>query len=248
LIQIVPVKIIADVTPQDKLDEIIHEALRQNLLEVQDGDIFVVAQKIVSKAEGRIVELANVKPSSKAQKLAREHGKDQRVMELILQESIHILRSQSGVIVSETRHGFVCANAGVDQSNVQAGMAILLPIDPDRSAYKLKDAVKKRLGKDVAVIITDTFGRPFRNGQTNVAIGVAGMNPIKSYIGSRDMHGRELKVTEIAIADEIASAAELVMGKAIGIPVALVRGVEFERIQKSSIKSIIRPKEKDLFR
>jgi coenzyme F420-0:L-glutamate ligase/coenzyme F420-1:gamma-L-glutamate ligase len=150
--------------------------------------------------------------------------------------------------VSETKHGFVCANAGVDQSNVQGNKAVLLPLCPDRSACKLKDAIKKRAGKDVAVVITDTFGRPFRNGQINVAIGVAGMKPIKSYIGSQDMHGRKLKVTEIAIADEIASAAELVMGKAGRIPVALVRGYEFEKAAESSIKQILRTKENDLFR
>ncbi len=248
LIQIIPVKLSAEIRPHDKLDLMILFALQYIGLELQDGDILVVAQKIISKAEGRIVDLGRIKPSRRAVQMARENDKDPHVMELILRESAAILRVQNGIIISETKHGFVCANAGVDQSNIEGSKAVLLPLDPDRSAYKLKNAIKMRTGKDVAVIITDTFGRPFRNGQTNVALGVAGIKPIKSYIGSFDMHGRKLKVTEIAVADEIASAAELVMGKAGGIPVALVRGYRFEKAAKSSIKSLIRSKEKDLFR
>jgi coenzyme F420-0:L-glutamate ligase/coenzyme F420-1:gamma-L-glutamate ligase len=180
--------------------------------------------------------------------MGKEHGKDPRIMELILKESVKILRAKSGIIVSETKHGLVCANAGVDQSNVEGDSAVLLPVDPDRSASRLKDAVKKRAGKDIAVVITDTFGRPFREGQTNVAIGVAGLRSIKSYIGSRDMYGRKLRVSEIAVADEIASAAELVMGKAEGVPVAIVRGYRYEKAAKSSAKSLQRSRERDLFR
>lgn len=247
LIQLIPVRISADVRPRDELDVLILEAAKQNQAEICDGDVLVVAQKIVSKAEGRVVDLAGVKPSRKAIRMAKEHGKDPRVMELILQESVEILRAKNGIIVSETRHGFVCANAGIDQSNVQGNLAVLLPADPDRSASKLRDAIKRKIGWDVAVVITDTFGRTFREGQTNVAIGAAGIKPIKSYVGSHDMYGRKLKVTEIAIVDEIASAAELVMGKAKGVPVVIVRGLEFEK-SKSSIKALIRPKENDLFR
>ena len=244
MIRVIPIKISADVRPHDELDVIILEAAGQ---EIQNGDILVVAHKIVSKAEGHIVGLADVNPSPKAVKMGKEHAKDPRVMELILKESVQILRAKNGIIVSETKHGLVCANAGVDQSNVEGNSTVLLPVDPDRSASRLKDAVKKKAGKDIAVIITDTFGRPFREGQANVAIGVAGLSPIKSYIGSRDMYGRKLKVTEIAIVDEIAPAAELVMGKAKGVPVVIVRGLEFEKA-KSGIKSLIRSKENDLFR
>lgn len=245
MIQIIPVRISADIRPHDELDVIILEAVGR---EIQDGDVLVIAHKIVSKAEGRIVSLADVKPSSKAIKMAKEHGKDPRIMELILNESVQILRAKNGIIVSETKHGLVCANAGVDQSNVEGDSAVLLPVDPDRSASRLRDAVEKKAGKEIAVVITDTFGRPFREGQTNVAIGVAGLSPIKSYIGSRDMYGRKLRVSEIAVADEIASATELVMGKAEGVPVAIVRGYRFEKAAKSSAKSLQRLREQDLFR
>jgi coenzyme F420-0:L-glutamate ligase/coenzyme F420-1:gamma-L-glutamate ligase len=248
LIQIIPIKVSGDVRPRDELDSIVLKAVKQNHQEIRDGDILVIAQKVVSKAEGRTVSLANVKPSKDAVRMAKEHGKDPRVMELILKESAQILRAQNGIIVSETKHGFVCANAGVDQSNVQGDAAVLLPADPDRSASQLREAIKKKAGREAAIIITDTFGRPFRNGQTNMAIGVAGINPIRSYIGSRDMYGRKLRVTEIAVADEMASAAELAMGKADGVPVAIVRGYKFEKAAKSSTKPLIRPKERDLFR
>jgi coenzyme F420-0:L-glutamate ligase / coenzyme F420-1:gamma-L-glutamate ligase len=223
-------------------------AIGHSQIEIQDGDILVVTHKIVSKAEGRIVDLASIKPSTKAISMAKEHDKDPRVMELILKESTQILRARNGIIISETKHGFVCANAGVDQSNVEGDTAVLLPVAPDESADRIQEAVKKKIGKEIAVIITDTFGRSFRNGQTNVAIGVAGINPIKSYIGTYDMYGRKLRVTEIAVADEIASAAELVMGKAEGTPVAIVRGYIFEKVSKTSAKSLLRAKERDLFR
>lgn len=245
MIQIIPVRISAGVRPHDELDVIVLEAAGQ---EIKDGDVLVVAHKIVSKAEGRIVSLADVEPSAKAMKMAKEHGKDPRIMELILKESVQILRAKNGIIVSETRQGLVCANAGVDQSNVEGDSAVLLPVDPDRSASRLRDAVKKKAGKEIAVVITDTFGRPFREGQANVAIGVAGISPIKSYIGSRDMYGRKLRVSEIAVADEIASAAELVMGKAQGVPIAIIRGYKFEKAAKSSAKSLQRSRERDLFR
>ena len=245
MIQIIPVRISANVRPHDELDVIVLEAAGQ---EIQDGDVLVVAHKIVSKAEGRIVSLADVEPSAKAMKMAKEHGKDKRIMELILRESVQILRAKNGIIVSETKQGLVCANAGVDQSNVEGDSAVLLPVDPDRSASRLRDAVKKKAGKEIAVVITDTFGRPFREGQANVAIGVAGISPIKSYIGSRDMYGRKLRVSEIAVADEIASAAELVMGKAQGVPIAIIRGYKFEKAAKSSAKSLQRSRERDLFR
>jgi coenzyme F420-0:L-glutamate ligase/coenzyme F420-1:gamma-L-glutamate ligase len=227
---------------------IIEEISRHSQIEIQDGDILVVTHKIISKAEGRIVDLASVKPSTKAIRMAKQHDKDPRVMELILKESTQILRAKNGIIISETKHGFVCANAGVDQSNVEGDMAVLLPVAPDRSARRLKDEIKKKVGKEIAVVITDTFGRPFRNGQTNVTIGIAGIDPIKSYIGTCDMYGKKLRVSELAVADEIASAAELVMGKTEGTPVAIVRGYNFEKAAKSSVKSLVRTKERGLFR
>jgi coenzyme F420-0:L-glutamate ligase / coenzyme F420-1:gamma-L-glutamate ligase len=249
LIQIISIRISNDITLYNDLSAAILEAIADSQIEIQNGDILVVTHKIVSKAEGRIVDLACIKPSTKATRMAKEHGKDPRMMELILKESIQILRAKNGIIISETKHGFVCANAGVDQSNVEGDdMAVLLPVAPDDSASRIQDAVKKKIDKEIAVIITDTFGRTFRNGQTNIAIGIAGINPIKSYIGTYDMYGRKLRVTEIAVADEIASAAELVMGKAEGTPVAIVRGYIFEKMSKTSVKSLLRAKERDLFR
>lgn len=248
LIQITPIRISNEIVLHNDLSVIILDAIERNQIEIQNGDILAVTHKIVSKAEGRVVELDSIKPSTKAISMAKEHDKDPRIMELILKESSQILRAKDGIIISETRHGFVCANAGVDQSNVKGDTAVLLPLAPDESADRIRHAVKKKVGKEVAVIITDTFGRTFRNGQTNVAIGIAGINPIKSYIGTTDMYGRKLRVTEIAVADEIASASELVMGKAEGTPVAIIRGYGFEKASKASIKSLIRAKNRDLFR
>ena len=248
MIQITSIRISDDTKLYSDLSAAILEAIADSQIKIQNGDILVVTHKIVSKAEGRIVDLACIKPSTKAIRMAKEHDKDPRVMELILKESIQILRAKNGIIISETKHGFVCANAGVDQSNVEGDKAVLLPVAPDESARRIQDAVKKKIGKEIAVIITDTFGRTFRNGQTNVAIGIAGINPIKSYIGTYDMYGRKLRVTEIAVADEIASAAELAMGKAEGTPVAIVRGYIFEKASKTSVKSLLRAKERDLFR
>jgi coenzyme F420-0:L-glutamate ligase / coenzyme F420-1:gamma-L-glutamate ligase len=248
LIQITSIKISDDIRPYNDLNTMILAAISHSQIEIQNDDIFVVTHKIVSKAEGRIVDLARVKPSTKAIRMAEEHDKDPRIMELILNESAQILRAKNGIIISETRHGFVCANAGVDQSNMEGDTAVLLPVAPDESASRLQDVVKKKVGKEIAVVITDTFGRTFRNGQTNVAIGIAGINPIKSYIGTYDMYGRKLRVTEIAVADEIACAAELVMGKAEGTPVAIVRGYKFQKASTSSVKSLLRARERDLFR
>jgi coenzyme F420-0:L-glutamate ligase/coenzyme F420-1:gamma-L-glutamate ligase len=246
--QIISIQISDNTRLYNDLSAAILEAIGDNQIEIQNNDILVVTHKIVSKAEGRTVDLARIKPSTKAIRMAKEHDKDPRVMELILKESTQILRAKNGIIISETKHGFVCANAGVDQSNVEDGMAVLLPVAPDESARRIQDTVKKKIGKEIAVIITDTFGRTFRNGQTNVAIGIAGINPIKSYIGTYDMYGRKLRVTEIAVADEIASAAELVMGKAKGTPVAIVRGYSFEKASRASVKSLLRARERDLFR
>jgi coenzyme F420-0:L-glutamate ligase/coenzyme F420-1:gamma-L-glutamate ligase len=246
--QVIPIRLAGDVAPGERLAAKIMGALGKSRVVLADNDALVIAQKIVSKAEGRIVDLRTVRPSRKASSLARKLHKDPRVVELILQESKEIVKVQNEIIITETKHGLVCANSGVDQSNLAgADTAVLLPQDPDASARKLRSAIRKKSGKDVAVVITDTFGRPFREGQINVAIGVAGLNPIRSYIGSKDMFGRKLHVTEIAIADEIASAAELVMNKSDGVPVAVVRGLAFDN-GGGSARRLIRPKKNDLFR
>ena len=252
-IQIIPLHLSADIRPNDELDALILRSLEQRQEQIFDNDVLVVAHKIVSKAEGRVVNLEHIKPSAESLKIAEEDDKDPRIMELILDESKEMIRHSNGVIIVETRHGFICANAGVDQSNVEDSVnhAVLLPVDADASANKIRESLReKTAGKDFAVIITDTFGRPFREGQTNVAIGIAGIEPIKSYVGSADMYGKKLRVTEIAVVDEIASAAELVMGKLERVPVVIIRGYKYQKPEKesSTVSKLIRPKEKDLFR
>jgi len=214
------------------------------------GDIVVVAQKVISKAEGRLIDLENVNPSEKSLQIAKQNNKDPRLIELILNESVDILRLARGIIIVETKRGLICANAGVDQSNVENSnhYATLLPEDADLSARELRHSFKRKTGIDVAVVITDTFGRPFREGQINVALGIAGIQPRKSYIGTMDMYGKKLKVTEIAVVDEIASAAELQMGKSERIPVVIIRGYLYQMVENSSLSQLLRSKEKDLFR
>ena len=248
LIQVIPIKVRTDIKPGDHLAEIIFAAAEKSGIGILEGDILVVAQKVVSKSEGRIVDLAGVKPSKRAIAMGKTHKKDPRLVEIILKESRRIVRARRGVIITETSHGFICANSGVDQSNAGDDRAVLLPVDPDLSAARIRKSLLKDYAKNIAVVITDTFGRPFRNGQTNVAIGVAGLKPIKSYIGTADMYGKKLRVTEIAVADELASAAELVMGKADRIPAAIVRGYGFERVRNRGGKTLLRKKERDLFR
>ncbi len=246
-ITILPVKVAGDIEFGDNIGQMILESARSSGTDILSGDIIVVAQKIVSKSEGRVVRLQDVRPSRKAMRIAAKIQKDPRIVELILRESSEVVRLRNGILITETRYGFVCANSGVDQSNLSKdGTAVLLPEDPDRSARNLRSFFK-RAGLDVAVIITDTFGRPFREGQTNVAVGLAGLRPIKSYIGKKDMFGKKLRVTEIAVVDEVASAAELVMGKSGGVPAAIVRGYKYER-SRSSAHDLVRPKKQDLFR
>jgi coenzyme F420-0:L-glutamate ligase/coenzyme F420-1:gamma-L-glutamate ligase len=207
-----------------------------------------VAQKAVSKAEGRLVRLSTVTPSPFAVAYAETFDKDPRHVEVVLRESRRVVRMDHGVLIVETYEGLVCANAGVDASNVEGeDVLCLLPEDSDASAARLRSAVEDRTGSRVAVIITDTFGRPWRDGQTNVAIGVSGMNPLRNYVGQVDQYGYELRVTLLCVADEIASAAELVMGKIDRVPVALVRGFDYEPAEGSA-REIVRAAEKDLFR
>jgi coenzyme F420-0:L-glutamate ligase/coenzyme F420-1:gamma-L-glutamate ligase len=243
LLSVIPVRLAGDIQRGNDLGAMILQST-----DLQDGDIVVIAQKVVSKAEGRTVDLAKVKPSRKAAKLAKELKKDPRVVQLILDEAKEIVLVKNGIIITETWHGLVCANSGVDQSNLaDENAAVLLPKNPDGTARKLRSFFRQS-GKDVAVIITDTFGRPFREGQANVAVGIAGIRPIKNYIGKKDMFGKRLRVTEIAVADEIASAAELAMNKSDGVPVAIVRGYAFEKDEQASSKRLMRSKKTDLFR
>jgi coenzyme F420-0:L-glutamate ligase / coenzyme F420-1:gamma-L-glutamate ligase len=202
----------------------------------------------VSKSEGRVVHLAEVVPGERARRMAEESGKDPRQLEVVLTETKSVLRWERGVLISETHHGFVCANAGVDRSNAGAPDAVvLLPIDPDASAARIRDEIADRASARVAVVITDTFGRAWREGHTNVAIGLAGLPALKRYVGQRDPEGYELRVTEIAVADEIAAAAELVMGKLDRCPVAIVRGLVFDAATETA-REYVRPVERDLFR
>jgi coenzyme F420-0:L-glutamate ligase/coenzyme F420-1:gamma-L-glutamate ligase len=207
----------------------------------------VVAQKIVSKAEGKSVALDRIQPSEKALQWAAEYKKDPRLIELVLAQAKRIVRMERGVIVAETRHGFVCANAGVDASNVPEGTALLLPDDPDGSAQRLRDKFEGAFGVSLAVIISDTFGRPWREGLVNVALGVAGMAPLVDYRGQRDASGKLLSATVIALADEVASAAELVMGKTSRTPVAIVRGIPIAGAGGSG-RDLLRSAQTDIFR
>ena len=231
----------------EDLAERIVEAAKKAGLRFEDGDILVVAQKIISKAEGAVVSLESVKPSGKAQALAVELKKDARAIELVLRESRRILRSER-VLITETEHGFVCANAGVDHSNVPGEDRVtMLPRDPDGSAEKLAKELSKKAKKRIAVIVSDTFGRPWRLGLTNVAIGASGLPVLLDLRGRRDREGKPLTATVLAVADELAAAAGLLMGKADGIPAVIVRGYRYKPATEKAA-SIIRPAAEDLFR
>ena len=226
---------IGEIIPGDHLGDIIVDACRAEpngpLL---NGDVLVVTQKIVSKAEGRLVAIDPDDPVS--------HKK------LVEEEAVRIVRRRGDLIITETKHGFICANSGIDLSNVERGFAALLPLDSDRSARRIRDIIKAKLGVEVGIVVSDTFGRPWRNGLTDVAIGVAGIAAILDLRGTQDGNGRELEVTEVAVADEIASAAELVMGKATGVAVAIVRGLNPDFFRESSVKELVRNPQEDLFR
>jgi coenzyme F420-0:L-glutamate ligase/coenzyme F420-1:gamma-L-glutamate ligase len=233
----------------DDLAAMIVAAARAQGLAFEDGDAVVVTQKVVSKAEDRIVDLAMVTPSPFAQDYAAAFEKDARQVEVVLSESKRIVRMEHGVMICETRHGFVCANAGVDASNVErTGTVCLLPVDPDASARAIRARIRAEAGADVGVVISDTFGRPWREGHVNFAIGIAGMAPVINYAGQVDPAGYELRVTQICVVDELAAAAELVHGKLDRVPVAVVRGVSFPRDDGASIAALIRPAERDMFR
>ncbi len=250
-ISVIAIDGIPEVRPGDDLAALLLEAASAQGTAIANGDLLVIAQKVVSKAEGRIVDLATVEPSPLAVEIASEHGRDPRHTEVVLRESKRIVRMDRGVIIAETRHGFRCANAGVDASNVGGvegrDVVALLPLDPDASARAVMKRARAVLGVEIGVIISDTFGRPWREGAVNVAIGAAGINPLLDYRGQEDAYGRPLRTTTIAVADELASAAELVMGKAAQRPAALIRGARYDA-GPSGIGPLIRPPERDLFR
>ena len=239
---------IPEVHAGDDLPAMIVAAARAGGVAIEPRDVLVVTQKVVSKAEGRIVDLASVTPSPFAERYAEMFEKDARQIEVVLGETTRIVRMAHGVMICETHHGFICANAGVDASNVEKnGTLCLLPVDPDASARGIRDAVRRSLGVDVAVIISDTFGRPWRGGHVNFAIGLAGIKPVIDYAGQLDPAGYELRVTQMAVVDELAAAAELVHGKLARVPVAIVRGVEYEAAEAAT-SELIRAAEKDMFR
>ena len=226
---------IGEVIPQDHLGKIIADACRQEPNgPLQDNDVLVVTQKIISKAEGRLVPIDANDPLSHKQ--------------LVEQEAVRIVRRRGDLIITETKHGFVCANSGIDLSNIKRGYAALLPLDSDKSARRIRDLIRATLGVSVGVIVSDTFGRPWRKGLTDVAIGIAGIAGVVDLRGTPDSLGRIMQVTEVAVADELASAAELVMGKSSGVPVAVIRGVDEVWFRDSNISELVRPPQEDLFR
>lgn len=250
-LEVIGITGIPEIVGGEPLGRIISHSAHAQGTPLHHGDVLVVTQKIVSKAEHRLVDLNSIEPSPLAVNFAAKTQKDARLVELVLRESRAVVRmdSERGIIISETRHGFVCANAGIDNSNVPGDEVVcLLPEDSDRSACTIREEIRRTDGIDVAIVISDTFGRAWRDGHANIAIGVAGMNPVKDYRGTLDVNGVVLKVTTIAAADELASAAELVTAKAIQVPVALIRGYEYERMENASIAPLIRERSKDMFR
>ena len=247
-VQILPLPLADEVKTGDSIVQKLLAAAKNSGIRFRDRDILVVKHKIVSKAEGVFVELDAITPSPSSRAWARTHGLDARVSELALRESRRIVRKKQGVLITETHHGFVCANSGVDVSNVDGGgRALLLPRDPDRSAAKVQREIRRELGVEIAVIISDSFGRPWREGLTEVAIGVAGMSPLVDYRGQCDVHGYPLRVSVDAVADELACAAGLVCGKLAGVPAAIIRGFAYRK-GRGSARELIRPAAKDLFR
>ena len=245
--EVIGVEGLPEIGRGDDLAGFIHETARRQQTPLESRDILVVSQKIVSKTEGRLVRLSEVTPSARAQALALELGRDPKLTEVILSESRRVVRGDKGVLIVETHHGWICANAGVDQSNVDADTACLLPEDSDRSARALRDRLRQLTGHELGIIIADTFGRPWREGLINVAVGVAGLMPLKSYLGELDPAGHVLQATILALADELASAAEPVMGKLDRIPVVIIRGLDWEAGEVGS-QPLIRDPDRDLFR
>lgn len=249
IIRIIPITGLPVIDEGDDLGLLICEASARQGTPIEDGDIIVVSHIVVSRAEGRVVNLGDVVPSEFAKRVAEGSGKDPALVEVILRESKSIVRMGGGHIITETTHGFICANSGVDKSNVPGESNVaLLPKDPDLSARRIRQRIREITGRDVAVIISDTHGRPLREGEINVAIGVSGIKPIRDRRGDRDLFGYTLRVKQTAVADELASAAELVIGQADeGIPAAIIRGYRYEACEDATAKDLIRARERDLF-
>jgi coenzyme F420-0:L-glutamate ligase / coenzyme F420-1:gamma-L-glutamate ligase len=246
-IEIIPVAGLDEVATGQDVGQLIVTACKKSSVVLKNRDIVIVTHKIVSKAEGRVIDLSTITPSSFAKKSGAHLGKDPRQVEVILSESRRLVKMVRGLIIAETPHGFVCANAGVDQSNVDLGKIVLLPKKPDESAKRIREVIKQSAKTDVAVIISDTFGRPWREGQVDVAIGLSGLDPFVDYRGRTDQYGYNLKATVICVADELASAAELCMNKLDRVPVAIIRGYPYSQKEVPS-KQLARKPSRDLFR
>ena len=247
-ISIIGVQGIPDIQKGDDLAQIIVDKVKHQKEAIRDHDILVISQKVVSKAEGQVIQLDRTRPSEFSRQISKELERDPRLVEVILNESKKIIRMKAGHLITETKHGFICANSGVDQSNIgKRNSVTLLPKKPDASADLLRKKIHQLTGRKVPIIITDTFGRAWRMGQVNFAIGVSGIKAIHDYRGKKDMYRRVLHVTEIAVADELASAGELVMNKSDRIPVAIIRGYRY-RYGRGRGKDLLRPEDKDLFR
>ena len=248
-VEIIAVEGLPIIEAGNRLGELVCNAAEKQGTPILDGDILVVTHVVVSRAEGNTMNLDNVQPSEFAKRIAEQNEKDPALIEVVLQESKAIVRMGNGNLITETKHGFVCANSGVDRSNIQGKRNVaLLPKDPDRSAETIRQEIKRKTGCKVAVIVSDTHGRPLRMGEINVAIGVAGMKPIRDRRGEKDLFGYVLRVKQTAIADELSSAAELVIGQADeGVPVAIIRGYKYPEAEGTKAIELIRPREKDLF-
>jgi coenzyme F420-0:L-glutamate ligase/coenzyme F420-1:gamma-L-glutamate ligase len=247
-LRVIPIVVAGEIQPGDSLAEKLVESMRRRRLRFQSGDILVVKHKIVSKSEGCVIDLGSIIPSAESVAWAKQYALDARVIELALRESRAVIRRKNGVLITETHHGFLCANSGVDVSNVNGGgHALLLPEDPDRSAANLRRELKQRTGLSIPVIITDSFGRPWREGLTEFAIGIAGMKPLRDERGRRDPHGYRLRASVEAVADELACAAGLVCGKLKRTPACIVRGFEYEA-GGGGVRKLLRPAANDLFR
>jgi coenzyme F420-0:L-glutamate ligase / coenzyme F420-1:gamma-L-glutamate ligase len=247
-LRLISISMADEIQPGDSVADKLLESLRKNRLRFRAGDILVVKHKIVSKSEGQLVDLSTIKPSAESIAWAKQYSLDPRVIELALRESRAVIRRKNGVLITETQHGFLCANSGVDVSNVDGGThALLLPENPDRSANNLRRALKRSTGLNIPVIITDSFGRPWREGLTDFAIGIAGMKPLRDDRGQRDSHGYKLQASVEAVADELACAAGLVCGKLNRAPACIVRGFQYEP-GSGSVRDLLRPAKTDLFR
>ena len=247
-IRLIPIVFAEEITPGTSVADRLITSMRRAQHRFQNGDVLVVKHKIVSKAEGQLVDLSMIEPSDESRAWAKQYNLDARVIELALRESRSVIRRRNGVLITETRHGFLCANSGIDVSNVDGGKtAVLLPADPDQSAARLHRAIKKRTSISVPVIITDSFGRPWREGLTEFAIGIAGMRPLRDDRGKRDLHGYKLKASVEAVADELACAAGLVCGKLNRAPACIVRGFPYQA-GSGSVRELLRPLANDLFR